>query len=81
MPTLEIRDMPEDVYEALSLRAQSANRSPAEQAVAELSQGSDLLRRERRMKALAEIRKEIESEPPRHLPLDPAALIREDRDR
>ena len=37
--------------------------------------------RERRLKALQEVRENLKREGPRSLPLDPAALIREDRER
>ena len=81
MPSLQIRDMPEDVYEALAFRARSEHRSLAQQAVVELRRIPELLARERRLDVLARLKKRIASEPPRRLPVAPEDLIREDRDR
>jgi len=36
MPSLQIRDLPDDVYEALAYRAERAGRSLAQQALVEL---------------------------------------------
>ena len=36
MPSLQIRDVPEELYEALSLRARAEHRSLAQQAIVEL---------------------------------------------
>lgn len=52
MPSLQIRDMPEDVYEALAFRARLEHRSLAQQAVVELRRIPELLARERRMEVL-----------------------------
>lgn len=81
MPSLQIRDMPEDVYEALSFRAKVEHRSLAQQAVVELRRIPELLARERRLEVLGRLKKRIASETPRRLPVEPADLIREDRRR
>jgi hypothetical protein len=73
--------MPEDVYEALASRARSEHRSMAQQAIVELRRIPELTARERRLLRLDELKKRIASEPPLHLPVPPAQLIREDRSR
>jgi hypothetical protein len=42
MPSPQIRDMPDDVYEAFAERANRQRRSLAEQAVADLARISEL---------------------------------------
>jgi plasmid stability protein len=81
MPSLQIRDLPPDVYEALSLRAEAAHRSLAQQAVVELRRIAELAARDRRMEVLAQIREELRRDGTRPLPAEPAELIREDRER
>lgn len=81
MRSLQIRDLPEDVYEALSHRAETEHRSLAQQAIVELRRMPDLLARERRQKAVERLRERLAEEGTRPLPLDPAALVREDRER
>lgn len=81
MPSLQIRDMPEDVYEALAFRARLEHRSLAQQAVVELRRIPELLARERRLDVLDRLKKRIASESARRLPVAPADLIREDRRR
>lgn len=80
MPSLQIRDMPDDVYEALAERARVQRRSLAQQAVAELARIPELEARRTREAVIQKIRAL-----PRILPkknaLDPVKLIREDRDR
>jgi antitoxin FitA len=81
MRSLQIRDMPEDVYEALSHRAQSEHRSLAQQAIVELRRMPEMLARDRRQRVLEQLRERIAQEGARPLPLDPAELVREDRQR
>ena len=81
MPSLQIREMPEDVYEALALRARLKQRSMAQQAIVELRRIPELLGKQRRLEVLHHLRKRIESGPARPLPVPPADLIREDRQR
>ncbi|MDW7709080.1 MAG: hypothetical protein SCH98_01300 [Deferrisomatales bacterium] len=81
MPSLQIRDLPEDVYEALSLRARSENRSLAQQAVVELRRIPDLQAVERRRKLLADIRSRLSAAETRRVSALPEDLVREDRDR
>lgn len=79
MPSLQIRDMPEDVYDALAFRAR--HRSLAEQAIVELRRIPELLARQRRLEVLDRLKKRIASGPPRRLPIAPADLVREHRRR
>jgi plasmid stability protein len=81
MPSLQIRDLPDDVYEALAYRAQAEHRSLAQQAIVELRRIPELTARERRLEILTELKKRIETEPPSTLPRAPEDLIREDRER
>jgi hypothetical protein len=81
MPSLQIPDMPEDVFEALACRARLNHHSMAQQAVVELRRIPELVARERRMEILESLKKRIASEPPARLPINPADLIREDRRR
>jgi plasmid stability protein len=81
MPSLQIRDLPEDVYEALSLRAQSENRSLAQQAIVELRRIPELQAGERRKKLLAQIRNRLSAGETRRVSVSPEDLVREDRDR
>ena len=81
MASLEIRDLPDDVYEALSFRAQAENRSLAQQAIVELRRIPELTARERRREVLKELRTRIEREVPCRLSRSPEELTREDRER
>jgi len=82
MPSLQVRELPEHIYQSLCLEAQASHRSIAQQAVAALAKGLnlDLAPQMRRKTLLAAIRAEAEFPYPHGLP-DPALLIREDRDR
>ena len=81
MPSLQIRDLPEDVYEALAFRAQVEHRSLAQQAIVELRRIPELTARERRLGLLNELRKRMDAGPGPHLSRPPEDLIREDRER
>ncbi|HEX2222819.1 MAG TPA: hypothetical protein VHN15_01290 [Thermoanaerobaculia bacterium] len=80
MPSLQIRDMPVDVYEALAFRAEVEHRSLAQQAIVELRRIPQLVGRERRLNTLKVLRQRMESGP-KPSSLDAADLIRADRDR
>jgi plasmid stability protein len=81
MPSLQIRDMPEDVYEALAFRAEAEHRSLAQQAVMELRRIPELVAREQRFEILKALKRRIGTERPRPLPRPPEDLVREDRER
>lgn len=78
MPSLQIRDLPDDVYEALAYRAERSGRSLAQQALIELRARMPGGVRER----VALLERVAERTPPamRDLPT-PEALIRRDRAR
>ena len=82
MPTLQIRKLPDEIYQALKTAAEGARRSLSQQAIIALAKGLDvpLDFRERRRIILREIQedthlwKKLEN-------VDVAAWIREDRSR
>jgi plasmid stability protein len=78
MPSLQIRELPDDVYEALADRARRQGRSLAQQAVAELRKMTELAAADRRRHTLDLLAQPGKAEH-RALP-DPVDLIREDRD-
>jgi plasmid stability protein len=80
MPSLQIRDLPEDIYEALSLRAASEHRSLTQQALADLTQVVKSRQTDVRKKLLASIRRDISNKELAE-GLLPENLIREDRSR
>ena len=78
MPTLQVRDLPEDIYERLAFFARLENRSLAQQTIVFLRDGverraSGKLRRRQLLESYEGIRGVT------CLP-DPATLIREDRE-
>jgi plasmid stability protein len=80
MPTLQVRDLPDDVYTQLNYLAEKEHRSLAQETIVLLKEGmvSRLGNKERRKKLMENInRLDIDGS---KLP-DPVALIREDRDR
>lgn len=82
MPTLQIRDLPADLYEALAYRAERERRSLAQQAIVELRNSQALRAPERRRQAVARIREQLAGAPrARRLRPTPEAMIREDRER
>jgi hypothetical protein len=79
MPSLQIRDMPSDVYEALAARARAENRSMAQQAMVELRRLPELAAHETRQQVLARLRERRRQHGERKLSIPAAALIRENR--
>ena len=82
MPSLQVRELPENIYYLLQERAKKEHRSLAQEAVVTLAKGLEvtLSLKNRRM----ELCKQIRSNPPvdpSALHLVPADLLREDRDR
>ena len=80
MPSLQIRELPEDVYEALAYRAKRSGRSLAQPAVVELRKMTLLGSRDRRLAVIEEIRRRPKPANTDDWP-DPVDLIRRDRDR
>jgi plasmid stability protein len=81
MPSLQIRSLPDDVYQALAFRAEQAHRSLAQQAVIELRGAVDSGSAERRRRVLRKLRARLSEASPNRLPLSPERLVREDRER
>ena len=81
MPLLQVRDMPEDLYEKLSQVAEADHRSIAQETIILLKKALNLTdeRKARRKRVLEEI-KERKIPNSDKFP-DPAELIREDRNR
>jgi hypothetical protein len=81
MPSLQVRDVPRELYETIERVAQMENRSIAQQTIVLLKNALNLTdeRTARRKSALKEI-DNLHIEGADSLP-DPVALIREDRDR
>lgn len=77
MASLQIRDMPEEVYEALEERARRQRRSLAQQAIADLALIDELQARQRREAVIERMR----MRPPQKKITDPVRLVREDRER
>jgi plasmid stability protein len=80
MPTLQVRDLPEEIYSQLSYLAEKENRSLTQEAIVLLREGIEakIGNKERRRKILEKMDSlNIDG---RNLP-DPVSLIREDRER
>ena len=87
MPTLQVRDLPEDIYQELVRQAEKERRSLAQQAIVVLAKAAGHAagtpigcHNERRRAILADIRRTVDPKKTRHL-RSPVDLIREDRDR
>jgi len=80
MPTLQVRDLPEDIYIQLNYLAEKEHRSLAQETIVLLKESinNKINNKERRHKLLEKIAElNIEG---KDFP-DPVALIREDRER
>ena len=80
MPSLQIRDLPDDVYQARALRAEREHRSLAQQAIVELRRIPELMAQDRRRRVIARIAESLRTSGQAHDP-SPETLVREDRDR
>lgn len=80
MPTLQVRDLPDELYSQLSYLAEKEHRSLTQEAIVLLKKGieSRIGNKERRRRILENVA--ALSFDGRVLP-DPIALLREDRDR
>ena len=81
MPSLQIRELPPDVYDALAYRAERNGRSLAQQAIVELRRAQEVQRRDGRREILEHIRGRIERHGVRDIDPVPEELIRQDRHR
>lgn len=79
MATLQIRDLPDDVYRALAEKARKEGRSVPKQAVQELRRLTEARAEERRRDVLAELRGRRPTPTIVALP-DPVDVIRLDRE-
>jgi len=80
MATLQIRNLPDDIYQALAVRAERAQRSLAQQALVELRAATAKQTGSRRRDVLEAIKRRIECDGEAFTPL-PEELIRVDRER
>jgi len=78
MPTLHLRNLPDDVYQVLAVRAERAQRSVAQQALIELRAATGMQTNSKRREVLERIRRSVEHHTFVAQPL-PEASIREDR--
>ena len=80
MPALQIRDLPDDVYQGVAAAARAEHRSLSQQAVVELRRALGLIdtarRRQRIVSMLATSNRCLPADAP-----SPEALLREDRER
>lgn len=81
MPSLQIRDLPDHLYEILAEKARRNRRSLAQQATIELEKMAEAEVRIRRLEAVSELRKALHTNGCRETSIDPAEAVREDRDR
>jgi len=80
MPTLQVRDLPEDIYIKLNMIANKEKRSIAQQTIVLLKESLGLhINNKLRRKALLE--KLNEKKYPENIEIDQVELIREDRER
>ncbi len=79
MSSLQIRELPTELYEALALRARLEQRSLAQQAVTELRK--TLADGSARKLVLEDVRRRLREEKPRRPRVSLEKLVREDRAR
>ena len=81
MPSLQIRNLPDALYQTLTLGAEQAHRSLAQQALIELLKATGSENAGRRQRLLETIRQDIAAGGTRTPLVPPEKLLREDRDR
>lgn len=81
MPSLQIRDLPEHLYEILADKARRNRRSLAQQATVELERMVEAEARTRRLDTVSTLRAQLEADGTQDTKLDPVKVVREDRDR
>jgi len=79
MPSLQVRELPDNIYHLLQKKARAEHRSLAQEAVAILAKGlnTSTSNKSRRAGLLQEIEQKSLSETLKHF--DPVEFIREDR--
>lgn len=80
MPTLQVRDLPEELYIRLKRLAREENRSIAQQTIVLLKEGLGV-RRNHQLRRTALLEKISQTVYPDTEAVDEVALIREDRER
>lgn len=81
MPSLQIRNLPDDIYQAIAFRAERAHRSLAQQAVIELRGVIGNNGHIRREQILSRIKQSIAEQGVVDALTPPDELIRNDRER
>ena len=83
MPSLQVRELPINIYRQLKQRSEAEYRSLAQEAVAILAKGLnvDFSAKERRAKLLLKIREQSKTKNKLMPVIDVAKLVREDRER
>ena len=81
MSSLQIRNLPDDLYQTLSFRAERAHRSLAQQALIELLRATGSETAGKREGILESIGQDIAARGTRTPHAPPERLLREDRDR
>lgn len=81
MASLQIRELPDDVYEILSHRAQSEGRSLAQQAIADLRKVPEIEARQQRLETIERLRRRFEEGDEIVVQTPPEVWVRQDRDR
>ena len=79
MPSLQIRNLPDDLYQTLAFRAEQAHRSLAQQALFELRKSTE--NAGLRQKILMDISQDISALGIQMPSARPEKLLREDRER
>lgn len=82
MPSLQVRELPENIYRLLQDKAKKEQRSLSQEAIIVLAKGlkASLSQKNRRLELL----RDIADNPPINqtvLTIDPVTLLREDRER
>jgi plasmid stability protein len=82
MPSLQVRELPENIYRLLQDKATAEHRSLAQEAIVSLGKGlqTSLSNKHRRKKLLKKIL-DNQGIDPTILRIDPADMLREDRSR
>ena len=82
MPSLQVRELPENIYRLLQEKAAAEHRSLAQEAVISLSKGlqTSLSNKQRRKELLKKIAENMVYDPA-ILHIDPVEMLREDRNR
>ena len=81
MSSLQIRNLPDDLYQTLTFRAEQAHRSLTQQALIELRRATGSANAGQRERILETISQDIAGMGTRTLHAPPERLLRDDRDR